>query len=95
MSAAGHADTGGTANSTNDDNTQDDPLYACRGQTNKRHPSTDDGLQELERRDITNVLNHRLHHPGCLTGARGEEEEEEARNLVSSAMAIKREKDAE
>jgi hypothetical protein len=46
MSAAGHADTGGTANSTNDDNDnmQDDPLYACRGQTNKRQPSTDDGL---------------------------------------------------
>jgi hypothetical protein len=35
---------GGTANSTNDDNMQDDPLYACRGQTNKRQPSTDDGL---------------------------------------------------
>ena len=31
---------------------------------------TDDGLQESERRDVANVLNHRLHHPGCLTGAR-------------------------
>jgi len=40
MSAAGHADTG-NANSTQDDDMQDDRAYACRGQTSKQQPTSD------------------------------------------------------